>query len=54
MQVKIGVSRKVYRLPSVSPQRHDEIQEVFRLVAFEGHHPFLVVETERVGGIQFD
>src|SRR5690606_16179531 len=28
------------------PQRHDEVKEVFRLVAFEGHDPFLIVETE--------
>lgn len=27
-------------------QRHHEVEEVFRLIAFEGYDPFLVIETE--------
>ena len=28
------------------PQRHDEIEEIFRLIGFEGYDPFLVVEVQ--------
>ena len=28
-------------------EHHHQIQEVFRLVAFERHHPFLIVQSER-------
>src|SRR5437899_8157747 len=35
-------------------QGHDQIQEVLRLVAFEGHNPFLVVQPEGVCRVELD
>src|SRR5437879_9188902 len=33
-------------------QGHDQVQEVFRLVAFEGHDPFLVIQSEGVRRVE--
>ena len=33
-------------------QFHHQVEEIFRLVAFERHHEFLVVKAERVRGVQ--
>ena len=33
-------------------ERHHEIQEVFRLIAFKRHHPFLVIQPEGIGRVQ--
>src|SRR5207244_8418565 len=33
-------------------QFHYQIEEVFRLIAFEGHHEFLVIEPERIRGVE--
>src|SRR2546428_13718822 len=35
-------------------QGHHEIKEVLRLVAFEGHDPFLVVQPEGVRRVELD
>src|SRR3989442_11528724 len=35
-------------------QGHDQVQEIFRLVAFEGHDPFLVIQSKRIRRVELD
>ena len=49
-QVNIGVSRRVYELAFVSQFLH-QIEEVGWVIRFECDHKFLVVQSERIGGV---
>ena len=54
MQVKIGVSDSRVGARLGPPQLLDEVEELAGLVRVEGDDEFLVVETERVGGVDLD
>ncbi len=53
-QVKIGVSRRVKALDSDVAQLLDEVEEAVRLVGLERNHELLVVDAERVRGVDRD
>src|SRR3989454_12651878 len=55
--VDAGEDRRVAQgvaAPLGFAEGHHEIEEVFRLVAFEGHDPFLVVQPKGVRRVELD
>src|SRR5690242_3101216 len=36
------------------PKRHHQIEKIFWFIGFEGDYPFLIVQTERIRGVELD